>query len=193
MSQPIPHGRVGNPLGPEVTEALAAREPSRMSDRVPSRAYSPPEPHEKYALFEEEIPPNMDAKWLPTKIMGAENRDVMEAHKSGWIPARASDIPRISGYGVEYPQALIDAKLVTPIGAEAPIVIDDLMLVFRPVELSERARRAQQKASGEQVRNQMRRLQQAYRHSGGDLGIERKHGAAPRVVAPQSDVDLAEE
>lgn len=167
------------------------REPSRTTSRVSSRPYTPPQPYEKFHLDENEIPQGMDAFWLPTKTLGQPmNREVGHYYKAGWRPAKAADVPRVSGYGTDYPQELIDAKLIDVVGAESPVIIDDLMLVFRPKEQSAKAHARREQDANSQVRNQFKRLQMAYRHQGGDLGIERRVGAPPRaVMSAQPDID----
>jgi len=164
------------------------REPSRQSSRAPTR-FIAPEPYEKFTLSEDEIPEGMDAFWLPTKILGQPSREVMQYYQAGWEPARAQDFPRISGYGVEYPKALLDAKLIETISAESPIIIDDLMLVMRAKTVSRAAHQRRIHDAVDQVQNQMRRLQSAYRHRGGDLGIRRNKFEQLPNTAPQQDAD----
>lgn len=161
------------------------REPTRTSERSSARGYQVPEPHEKYELFEEEIPAGMDAMWLPTRIAGMPNPQVSQYYRAHWQPAAAKDFPRVSGFGTEFPEAMIAAGLLENVKPDAPIVIDDQMLVLRPKEFSAKAMRQHRKATDDQVANQMARLKQAYRNAGG-VGIRRGHGALPNL-APQGD------
>lgn len=177
---PIPHRTHGSmaPMGVE-------REPSRESSRAPSRGYLPPEPHEKYELYPDEHPDGMDLMWLPTKIAGMPNPQVAQYYRAGWQPAAAKDFPRISGFGTEFPQAMIDAGLLETVRPDAPVVIDDQMLVLRPKELSRRAHQNNKRAADDMVANQMARLKQAYRNAPGG-GVRRQHGALP-TIAPLAD------
>lgn len=170
-TSPTPHARrQAPPPGADMLE----REPARKSARRPERMYQAPEPHEKYELYDEEKPEGMDWMWLPTSVAGAPNSRVMaQCYRAGWQPAKAADFPRISGFGVEYPEEMIDAGLLENVKPNAPIVIDEQMLVLRPMELSKKYERAQKTAAAEQVDNQMRRLRQASR---GWRGTELKRG-----------------
>ena len=166
-------------------EEISSRESARTSARVSTRDYLPPEPHEKYELLPEEFPPGMDLMWLPTKIAGMPNDKVGQYYRARWEPAKAEDFPRLSGFGTDYPQAMIDAGLLDNVRADAPVIIDDQMLVMRPKELSRRAAKARAAAADDQVANQMARLNQAYRNARG-VGVRRKIGAMPDI-APQGD------
>ncbi len=167
-----------------VEDLAPERASARTSARVSVRDYRPPEPHEKYELLPEEFPPGMDLMWLPTKIAGMPNDKVGQYYRARWEPAKAEDFPRLSGFGTEYPQAMIDAGLLDNVRPDAPVIIDDQMLVMRPKELSRRAAQARASAADEQVKNQMTRLSQAYRNARG-VGVKRQFGALP--TAPQSD------
>ena len=176
MAAPVPHSR-GNNIPPHA-EGLD-REPSRHSDRSSERMYQRPEPHEKYHLDDSEIPEGMDMMWLPTAVAGQPNaRIVTECYREGWRPSAAKDFARISGYGVEFPQEMIEMGLLENVKPDAPIVIDDQMLVQRPKQLSQRYyARAHEQAVG-QVDNQMRRLRQASRGFRG-TEIKRQHAPLP--------------
>ncbi len=156
----------------------------RVSARRPVRDYTPPEPHEKYELLPDEFPDGMDLMWLPTKIAGMPNDKVAQYYRAGWQPARAEDFPRLSGFGTDYPQAMIDAGLLDIVRPDAPVITDDQMLVMRPKEMTRRAERARAAAANDQVANQMQRLSQAYRNARG-VGVKRNYGALP--TAPQAD------
>lgn len=158
--------------------AVPEREPARFSERVMERPYMQPEPHTKYEIAAEDIPPGMDAMWLPTKIAGAPNPQVGQYYRAGWQPARAEDFPYHSGYGVQYPEMMVEAGLLEIVKADAPVIIDDQMLVLRPRELSARANRARQQEAHNQVENQMRRLRQVSR-TFRDTRIQRSHAPMP--------------
>lgn len=179
----IPHGRGGMaPMDSEVLE----REPSRTSARSSARMYRAPESHEKYEVWPEEIPDGMDLQWLPTKIAGMPNPKVGQYYRAGWMPAKSEDFPRVSGYGVDFPEAMIAAGLLENVKSDAPIVIDDQMLVMRRKELSVRAERESIEEAKGQVNNQMRRLQQASRAFRG-TEIKRQH--APMPDMPRADFE----
>lgn len=163
-----------------------ARQSARTSARASARDYQVPEPHERYELRPEEFPPGMDLMWLPTKIAGMPNDKVAQYYRAHWQPAKAEDFPRLSGYGTDYPQAMIEAGLLDNVRADAPVIIDDQMLVMRPKELSRRAAKARANDADNQVANQMARLQQSYRNARG-VGVQRgKFGKLPDM-APQAD------
>lgn len=185
MAQPpIPHaaGRSNIPPGSDILE----REPARESARRSTRSYAPPEAHEKYEVYPEEMPAGMDLMWLPTRIAGMPNPQVGQYYRAGWQPAASKDFPRISGYGVDFPQAMIDAGLLENAKPDAPIVVDDQMLVMRPMEASRRAAHDRTERAKAQVNNQMARLQQASREFRGTQ-IQRRF--APLPDAPRPDYE----
>lgn len=155
------------------------REPTRQPMRSMERMFTAPEPHEKYEILPGEFPPNMDLLWLPTVVAGMENkRAVMDSFRAGWMPAAASDFPRISGYGHDMPAALLDAGLVDNVKADDAVVIDGQMLVMRPKELSRRAHEQREKQASSQVQTQMRRLRQVSRAFRG-TEVRRNHAPMP--------------
>lgn len=163
------------------------REESRSSSRTSSRMYQAPEAHEKYEVWPEEIPSGMDLQWLPTRIAGAPNPQVMQYYRAGWQPAKSSDFSRISGFGVDVSPAMLDAGLLEIVKGDAPVVVDDQMLVMRPKELTLKAERQRNTAADEMVVNQMRRLQQTSRAF---KGTEIKHGRfAPMPDQPRADYE----
>lgn len=158
----VPHRNT--PSRPPGSEALDGRSSARASSRNSARAdYTPPEPHEKFHLFDEEIPDGMDAMWLPITVAGQPNGKVNELFRAGWEVARAEQVPRLSGFGHEYPEAMVRAGLLKNTEADEPVIVDTQMLVFRPLELSRRAKAVEQRHSAEQVDNQMRRLRMTSR------------------------------
>lgn len=147
--------------------------PGRKPERAPERMFTAPEPHEKYHLYPDEIPDDMDACWLPTRIAGQVNEKIGNFYRAGWMPAKAKDFPRVSGFGVEYPEEMIEAGLLENAKPNSPIIIDDQMLVLRSKELSRRANRQRNRDAVDQVENQFRRLKQASRSF---RGTELKRG-----------------
>ena len=124
--------------------------------------------------------------WLPTRIAGQPNAKLGQYYRVGWMPSPAKDFPKISGYGTEYPPVMIERGLLQNVTADEPIIIDDLMLVERPLELSQRARLAEKQAAKERVDNQMRRLQAAYRMNFDGGGVRRQ-------IRPLSDEGYSQE
>ena len=176
-TSPVPHSRRGAP--PQADGLHSERQPSRQSSRSSARVYTPPEPHEKFHLDESEIPEDMDAMWLPTRIAGQPNDKVGQYFRAGWQPGAAKDFPRISGFGIDYPQSMIDAGLLENVKPDAAIIVDDQMLVLRPKEMSQRAKKQMETLAGDQVDNQMRRLRQASRAFRGTEIKYRQHAPLP--------------
>lgn len=168
-----------------VPERVSARQPVRRE----SRPYVPPPPHRKYHIDPRDIPPGMDALWLPTRIGGEPNRQVGQYYRSGWQPATAEMFPEISGYGVEFPANMVEAGLLENVRADAPIVVDDQMLVLRPKELSRAAAAEHERQSHDQVAIQMQRLKQVSRDFRG-TEIRRRHAPMPDM-APREDEEYA--
>lgn len=134
------------------------RTPSRADSRVPTR-FIPKEPHEKFDISQECIPEGLEAEWKALEIMGMSNRQHMiNQFQSGWYPARAADFPSESGYGVNFGQAVMDLGLMKPTGADDPIVKNGQMLMLRPKELVDAAKRHDKAAANAQVDTQIKRL-----------------------------------
>lgn len=185
-SPPIPQvpGRVAIPPMGADTQETPVREPARQSARRAVR-YAVPEPHEKYEIPPHMIPKGMDPLWLPVTIAGAPNPLVGDYYRAGWQPATSADFPELSGYGTEYPPAMISRGLLKNVEAEEPIIKDGLMLVLRPKELSAAARAEEGREANAMVDNHLRRLKQASRSF---RGSEIKRGRyAPMPDSPRPD------
>ena len=153
------------------------REPARSAARQPARFFTAPEAHEKYHIPVEMMDPAYDYMWQPTVIAGQPNqRKLSEFHRSGWDFAKSSDFAELSGYGVEYPQAMVDRGLLHVVSADEPMEVDGQILLMRPKELSKAARKKDAERAYSQVENQMKRLQQAYRPADPrQPGVQRRH------------------
>ncbi len=177
------HGNRSHPQ-PMEDDLAPPQEPVRIESRRSER-YTVPEPHERFELYPEEVPSGMDPTWQPISIMGQPNEKLAQFYRAGWQPAAAKDFPRVSGYGVEYPQAMIDAGLLRNVEANAPVLLDNQILLLRPKELSVRAERRRNRDAVDQVTTQMNRLSQAYRSARG-VGVQRRHAPMPDM-APARD------
>lgn len=134
------------------------RTPSRADARVPSR-FVPKEPHEKFDISMEHVPEGLEAEWKALEIMGMSNRQHMiNQFQAGWTPARAADFPLESGYGVDFGKAVMDLGLMKPTGPDDPIVKNGQMLMLRPKELVDAAKRHDKAAANQQVDTQIKRL-----------------------------------
>jgi hypothetical protein len=72
--------------------------------------------------------------------------------------ARACDFPAISGYGKQWPKALIDAGRAKPVEADALVERDTQILLVRPTEMSARAEEERLAGAREQINLQQERL-----------------------------------
>ncbi len=156
----------GTPITPlpPMADAGPAREPARQPARRPERLFTPREPDQKYAIYDDQQDPAFDYKWEPTRIVGLSNaRKLGEAHRAGWDFACASEFPDLTGCGYDFPADMVARGLLKNVEANEPIEIDDQVLLKRPKELSLKAREREKRAAYSTVANQMQRLQQAYR------------------------------
>ena len=153
------------------------REPTRTPARQSSRFFTPPEVHEKYHIPTEMMDPAYDYMWQPTRIAGQSNqRKLSEFHRSGWDFAKASDFPELSGYGTDYPAGMVERGLLHKLTEDEPMEVDDQILLMRPKELSREARKRDREKAYNQVENQMKRLNQAYRPADPrQPGVQRRH------------------
>ena len=173
---------------PPMSDAEPGREPARVLARAP-QYFTPPEAHEKYEIPLDEQDPSKDYFWAPTRIAGQPNPKLSQYYRAGWQPEAASNFPRISGYGTEYPKSMIDRGLLHNVGADEPVVNDndDLMLLSRAKEMSRAARKRDAEVAHRQVINQMERLNQAYRPA------DPRRPGVSRRIRPLEDAGYSEE
>lgn len=174
---------IDNDDPPEVPEA-AAREPARVSARVAARRYEQPEPHLRYQLDPEEIPAGMVAQWVATKVKGAPTGTASAFYRAGWEPAEAKDFPRLSGYGTDFPQNLIDRGLIQNVKPDDLVTNDDasLVLMLCPKENVQKAAQKRKRDADDLVHTQFDRLQVESRRRVGARTEVRRGYANPDVT-----------
>jgi hypothetical protein len=152
----------------------AAPATARGAELALPPAYLAPLPHEKYQIPEELRDPDMDYLWLPSSIFGEPNKRAIAQHfRMGWVPAQAKDFPHISGYGADYPAELVARGLVDNVRPDDILEVDGLMLVQRPLAVSQMARKQMAAEAADRVNNQFRRLQSQYRANFEGGGVKR--------------------
>jgi hypothetical protein len=142
----------------EISRAVRP-EPARGDTRDTGREFlriKPREPHEKYAIPEDRRQPGMDYFMAAVKIRGQPNPRFSDYWRAGWRPVKASALPELSGLDLNPDQSLIDLGVVRAVGPDDPIIIDDLMPMMRPMQMSRAAKAEQQAAAEQQVSDHLR-------------------------------------
>jgi hypothetical protein len=144
-------------------EAVPVRDPSRtvardyyrQESRITIGNY---EPHQKYHIDSADFPEGCSCVWVPGSLLGMPLGVLEKYLANGWVLARACDFPAISGFGKQWPKALIDAGRAKPVEADALVERDTQILLVRPTALSERAEEDRLAGAREQVSLQEQRL-----------------------------------
>lgn len=128
-------------------------DPSAMGDDTPDRLKIAPDM----------IPDGMSLLWITDSVYGqsmSQHRSVFE--RKGWTPVHQSDF-----------DGLYDGMFM-PKGAEGEILVDGLVLMARPIELTRKAKLADRRRAVEQVQIK----EQAW--TGGDLpvSLDPRHSSA---------------
>jgi hypothetical protein len=134
----------------EIKSSLKMRARPNWEDVDPDALESPDRLHIDPRL----IPPGMAAQWVTDSIYGQpqpQHRAGFE--KRGWTPVHQEDF-----------DGQFDGMFM-PKGADGEIKLDGLVLMMRPKEMNDRAKRAERRAAREQVAIK----EQALR--GGDVNV----------------------
>lgn len=181
-------GETGAEAPTPVAEAAApsGRDTQRASSRQPTRMFTPIEPHLRYELHPHEIPADMEAQWVVLSVKGAPGPNLGRYYQNGWMPALAKDYPRLSGFGIKYPDQLIRAGLIKETQDDDPVLDDDKsqILMVRPKEYGVRAEAARRNDAVSLVETQMDRLQlHSRRHIRDRTEFRRQHVNASAELA----------
>lgn len=149
---------------------------SRMPAREYYRSMARPDPaptaHLKYHIDKADFVEGCDHVWVPIRVNGMNSGQLDQYLKNGWVPARACDFPKHSGYGEQYNDALRRKHYVSDVQADDPIEIDGEMLMLRAAELSQAAEVERIKQARNMVDVQMQRLEMASRASLGSKAAD---------------------
>lgn len=158
---------VGN--GTAMPERASMRDmqhvPARDYYRTMARPEPAPEGHLKYHIDKADFVPGCNHVWVPIRVNGMDSGQLRYYLAKGWVAARAMDFPRLSGYGVDYPEVLRRAGYVPNVQADDAIEIDGELLMLQAEELSAKAEEERIRDARELVDVQMRRLEMASRRS----------------------------
>ena len=127
----------------EVQTEAPKKKPSRWNMKAGNRWGG--EMHEdsgpdRLAIPKEDIPEGMDLQWVTSEVFGqpqAQRRAHFE--KNGWTPVHGEDFA-----------GRFDGRYA-PAGAQGEISVEGLVLMARPIEISERAHRRDRATAKEQV------------------------------------------
>lgn len=92
------------------------------------------------------IPEGMSYEWKRNTIRGKEDSQYQAKlrQKGYWSPVPASRHPELAGFGVS---------------GDQPIIIEDLMLMERPIELTEERQRRNERKAKQQVSDKLAELE----------------------------------
>jgi len=193
---PAPFARLDPSLmASKSSPSAVERDTQRTMERTPAREYYRSqsvrqrpglEPHEKYFIHPSEIPDGCVSVWVPIRVNGLDSGQLRQYIENGWVPARACDFPQHSGWGTEYPEAIMRGGYAKNIQADDVVEKDGQMLFIRSSELGDRAEQQRLQDAREQVDLQMQRLQLASRlpRGAGKGNTEVKYGR--QYVNPDS-------
>jgi hypothetical protein len=158
------------PAKPESsTEAVSQRDSKRMPAREYYRSMARRDPiptaEFKYHIAKADYVPDCDHVWVPIRINGMDSGQLRLYLSNGWVPARACDFEKLSGFGQHIPGAIERSGYVPNVQADDPVERDGQMLFVRPEELSVRSDDERLRDARLQVDTQMRRLEMASRRS----------------------------
>ena len=112
------------------------------------------------------IPDGMSYEWKRVSIRGMDDKQYQTKLRSKgyWTPVLASRHPELAGFGVE---------------GDQPIVIDDLMLMERPIELTEERQRRNERKAKQQVNDKLAELEMTPK---GTMERDRRHVKVKRSM-----------
>lgn len=97
---------------------------------------------DKFFIAASDVPDGMSYQWIAVTVDGAEQRNSMQGFEmNGWRPVKMHRYPG------RYGPALLNGRK-----NESPIILDGLMLVERPIELTIEAREEELKAAHQLIR-----------------------------------------
>ena len=168
--------------------AVTGRRSERHSERA---AYRPTvrDPHERFDIPEDRFPPGTEVAWKAVSIGGMQNPRFLDNLIGGWQPVKAEDWPEFSGVGgIEIPQSIIDGGYYKPPQPDAAVVKEGLMLMQRPIELSDKARANQAHKASEIQEVQFKRLfGKSRREVGRDRTFYRAKGQQQIHLDPEDE------
>jgi hypothetical protein len=167
------------------------RSEAREYYRSMTRSDPLPDGHLKYHIDKRDFVPDCDHEWVAVRVNGMDTGQLRRSLGHGWVAARAKDFPELSGWGVQYSEAIRRSGLVKKVADDDTIEIDGEMLMVRPAEMSVQAERNRLRTAREQVDTQMQRLEMASRRRIGDRsgrgGTEVRYGNNRQYVNTELD------
>lgn len=136
----------------------------RQPGRAPARASGRPRPRDadkRYEIDERMIPRGMDALWAARSVRGAPNPRLTEFIRAGWRPAKASEFPEHSGFDIWGPDSEIRGALgdyVQEVKADGPVIDKEMILLLRPLEMSNEARQEERDAAKSRIEDHLARI-----------------------------------
>lgn len=178
-------GQMSNAIRPDAT---------RGEDRDTGREYArikPREPHEKYAIPANRRQAGMDYFLAAVKIRGMPNPRFTDYWRAGWRPVKASALPEMSGIDLNPDQSLVDLGIVRAVNPDDPIILDDLMPMMRPKQMSEASAAEQASRAAQQVDDHLRTQRDKSTRAVGakNTRIQRHYGPADEAPS-DSEVEM---
>lgn len=150
---------VDNSAAPKASKFKMKAKPN-WEDLDPSAMGDTPD---RLRIEQSETPDGMDLQWVTDSVYGqsmSQHRSTFE--RKGWTPVHPSDF-----------DGRFDGKF-TPRGAEGEIIVDGLVLMARPMEITKKARLAERRQAIEQVSIK----EQAWRSGDINTSLDSRHSSA---------------
>ncbi len=149
------------------TAALMANRPSQRSEQRSPQRLQIRTPGNRFDLDHLRTPAGMHYEWKRQTFMGAvDTEHLVNLEANGWTPVPADRHPELTG---------------TRLQSGSEIVRGGLMLMERPIEITDEARELDGFAAKQQVAAQIQRLGLAGHRAGGK-GLKREIGPPPDAV-----------
>lgn len=183
----------GQTAAPAVSGQLAPpprRDPGPRDDGRDALPVQAREPHEKFHIPREWMKPGWDYTWAATKIRGMPNPRFVDRVQGQWQPVRAEEMPGISRLRLGAAnQMLVEMGFIPEVKPDGPIVIDDQMLMMRPLAISNAAKERDRRAATEQVEGHLNAARAKSDRALGPGKSEARRTYGPADEAP-SDRDV---
>lgn len=147
------------------------RDEARTVERDPLAdwGYETPVPrHMRFEIAESALKKGFDHFYVATTIAGQPNPKLGEFWRAGWRPAAAKDFPKQSGLDLKVDARMVELGFMKQVLSDDPIIDGGLMLVLRPMQLSQRSRKNDQYEADKALYDKTEALRAQSRRAIGD-------------------------
>lgn len=171
----------------------------RTIDRGDEREFmrtKPIEPHEKFEIPRGRMKRGMSYAWVALKVpySNLRSRRLNDFRAGGYQFARAEDFPELSGYKADEQtnKRLIELGIEDEVRPDDPVILDNLVLVQRPAELTTQAEKERDYAAKRQLSEHLQRQKESSERAIGSNRTQMSHtyGAAPEEAPSDASAEF---